>query len=542
MDARNVIEATSLGDLLLRTASRYPDNDALVFPEQRVSYGELAQASTAVASALIDAGIGHGDHIGVLSLNSREVIEVLFGASMCGAVTVLLNARYRADEIRYAINNADIQLLFIDARQTDIETSLNNAFPALATQNHESPLCIAEAPLLRSVIQVGGNNALANSYHSFLRRANANGVDLVETRRSEIALRQTALMMYTSGTTARPKGCPLTHEAVVRNSGAMSDRLAITANDRMWDPLPMFHMAAILPMLSILHKGGAYITDRYFNVERAMDQLMDERISIMYPAFPAIMTDVLAHPRFDASALTNLRLVNNVAPEDTLKANMQALPQAVHISAYGMTEAAGISCHGSIDESDELRSRTCGRAYPGVQLRVVDPDSGQPCSPGQPGEMRIRGYSVLDGYYKLPEATAAAFDDDGWFRTGDICAIDERGLVSFHGRLKDMLKIGGENVSPLEIESWLMRHPDVVMAQVVAAPDPRLEQVVAAFIELKPESQTGEQDILDYCDGEIASFKIPRHIRFVQTWPMSATKIQKSSLREQIEAELGGSH
>jgi acyl-CoA synthetase (AMP-forming)/AMP-acid ligase II len=210
----------------------------------------------------------------------------------------------------------------------------------------------------------------------------------------------------------------------------------------------------------------------------------------------------------------------------------------MHVSAYGMTEASGISCHGAIDEDDETRATSCGRPYDGVQMRVVDPDSGRELGAGERGEMRIRGFSLFEGYYKAPQRTAEAFDEDGWFRTGDLCSIGAGGQVCYHGRLKDLLKIGGENVSPLELESFIGTHPAVQVVQVVGVPDTRLQEVAAAFIQLRPGTSASAEDIVAFCRGRIASFKIPRHVRFVSEWPMSATKIQKHVLREQLEREL----
>ena len=324
----------------------------------------------------------------------------------------------------------------------------------------------------------------------------------------------------------------------MRSALCENRRFEVRTEDCVWDPLPMFHMSAILPLLSMVWSGAAYLTDTHFNATRALQQIHDEQPSILFTAFPAIFADIVNHPDFDAKRLTRLRLVNNVAPPERLRLNMQIIPQAVHVSAYGLTEASGVSCHGSAREDDATRAVTCGKPFDGVQMRVVDPDSCRELPPGERGEMQIKGFSLFEGYYKLPELNAEVFTGDGWFRTGDLCAIDAKGLVSFHGRLKDLLKIGGENVAALEIESFLSTHPAVQLAQVVGVPDARLMEVAAAFIQLRAGASCTADELQDHCRGRIASFKIPRHIRFVTEWPMSATKVQKFVLRDLLLREL----
>ena len=217
---------------------------------------------------------------------------------------------------------------------------------------------------------------------------------------------------------------------------------------------------------------------------------------------------------------------------------MTLLPDAVHISAYGMTEASGISCFGSPDEDDEIRATTSGKPFPGVQMRVVDVDTGHELNTNQRGEMIIKGFSLFEGYYKSPEQSRAAFDEQGWFHTGDVCSRNETGQVSYHGRIKDMLKVGGENVAAIEIESFIYDHPAVLITQVVSIPDDKLEEVAAAFVQLKPGQNCTEQEIIEFCTGKIASYKIPRYVRFVEEWPQSATKIQKHKLQQALVKEL----
>ncbi len=538
----HLIDVTTLGDLLLRGAQKWPDAEALVFPGQRLTYTQLAERSKEKARALQGMGIGPGDHVGILAPNLVEVVEMLFAIALNGAVAVLVNARYKTVELAYVIENADIKALFTTNRIADyvnFAELLYDALPGLETVNDPLALDLEAAPLLRRIVMMEDTpQAGTVTWTAFQAFAGQVGEDEMWRRRSQVALSDPCIMMYTSGTTANPKGCRLSHEALVRNAREMGARFEITAKDRQWNPLPMFHMSSILPMLSIWWAGACYITDTHFDADAAIQLIDEEKPTIFFTAFPAIMAALVGHPGFDARSMPQVRLVNNVAPPNQLKKNMEILPQAVHVSAYGLTEAAGVSCNGSADEDDETRAHTCGRPYEGVQLKVVDLNTGEAVAAGERGEVIIRGFSLFEGYYKSPEKTAEAIDQDGWLHTGDIATLDSGGRVSYQGRIKDMLKVGGENVAAIEIESYILTHPAVQLVQVVGVPDSKLFEVAAAFIQLAPGSMCTEQEIIGFCQNKIASFKVPRHVRFITEWPMSTTKIQKFKLQEMLTREL----
>jgi fatty-acyl-CoA synthase len=542
MESR-LIEVTTLGDLLLRAANKWPNREALVFPQQRLTYAQLARRAMERARALQGMGVGAGDHVGILSPNLVEVVELLFAIALSGAVAVLVNARYKTTELAYVIENADLKFLFTTSRIADFVSFVDllyQALPGLEAAEDPRQVRIQAAPMLRSVIMMEPSaQSGVLGWQDFLAFTDATDAQQVWRGRGEVALKQPCIMMYTSGTTANPKGCRLSHEALVRNGGEMSCRFRITEQDRQWNPLPMFHMGAILPLVSVIWAGACFITDTHFDADSAVRAILRDKPTILFTAFPTIMSALVNHAEFDARAMPQLRLVNNVAPPSQLRKNMEILPQAVHVSAYGLTEASGVSCNGSVDEDDETRASTCGKPYPGVQLRVVDLETGKTLAPGQRGEVTIRGFSLFEGYYKSPEKTAEAIDADGWLHTGDIASLDEEGRVTYLGRIKDMLKVGGENVAAVEIESYIAMHPAVQLVQVVGVPDEKLFEVAAAFVQLKPGEACTAQQIIDFCQGKIASFKIPRHVRFVDSWPMSATKIQKFRLRDMMIGELG---
>ncbi|HEX8758304.1 MAG TPA: fatty acid--CoA ligase family protein, partial [Steroidobacteraceae bacterium] len=356
-------------------------------------------------------------------------------------------------------------------------------------------------------------------------------------------LRDIALMLYTSGTTSNPKGCLISHEAMVRNSIALGrHRYGLRHEDVFWSPLPIFHIAAILPLCAIFDVGGVYATMTYFEAGAALKMLESERVTATYPCFVTIMSDLIHHQDFAQTDLSRIRLMNSnfaVQPRAIADAMLKAIPEAIYVGTFGMTETAGTVTTSRLDDPLQERITRLGRPLPGLELRILDPATGRDAARGAPGEVLVRGYSTLEGYYKDAQKTAQALDTEGWFHTGDIGSLDEAGTVMFHGRLKDMLKVGGENVAAAEIETCLQRHPAVKLAQVVGVPHPRLVEVPAAFIERQAEITVTPEELIEFCRREIAGFKVPRHVRFVTEWPMSTSKIQKFRLRDQLIAELG---
>ncbi|MBI1181670.1 MAG: AMP-binding protein [Alphaproteobacteria bacterium] len=534
------IEATTLGDLLLKAADRWPENDAVVFPDSRRTYRQMAARAYDVARSLVALGVAPGEHVDILMPNCMAYVDLILGCAVAGVVPVPINARFKSHEMGYVIENADLAALFtsdIISEYADFAKVLADVFPDLAGQPDVRRVTLAGAPRLRTLVMYGGSRPpgfmTADAFEALREDATDAQVD---RRRAAVSLRQPAIMMYTSGTTANPKGCPISHESLVRNGIAMNrEKYELTPDDRMWDPLPLFHMASILPLTALLDAGGALISMTHFDPDLALRMIEEEAATVLFAAFPTITTALINHPDFAGRDLSRVRRINNVAPPDLMRQFEEAFPQAVQTAAYGLTEAGGVIAFGCAGDSAHHRRHACGTTFTGLQARIVDIDTGAEVPPGERGEMTIKGYAVFDGYYKDPIKTAETLKD-GWLHTGDLCSVDEDGQIQFHGRLKDMLKVGGENVAAVEIESFISNHPAVKLVQVVGVPDPRLEEVAAAFIELKPGRHVTEQEIIEFCKGRIASFKVPRHVRFVTEWPMSSTKIQKFKLREDFVA------
>ena len=522
-----------LGELLHGAARRYPSHDAIVFPDHRLSYAAFANESRTIARALLARGIQPGDHVGILATNRPEYLPLLFACVLIGTVAVLLNARFRKQELRHLVHHCDLKWIFTgNLKAVPNAERLLEAFPELLRNSAPPSLTDDAAPQLQYLVALDDTpSGRFEPWLDFLDSAEDVTEHTLHSITTTVDPMRTALIIFTSGTTSMPKGCALNHHSVFWTSAAMRDRLSVGHQDVMWNPLPLFHMASILPLFALMHEAGTFLTDHTVDIDRAVKQIHDEQATFLYPAFPAIMADLIAHPDLKPETLSCIRLINNVAHTEVLEANMTAMPLATHISAYGMSELSGIASHTDPADPAEERARNCGQPYPGVEVSIRDPKTHQAVDKGNQGEICVRGFSVFQGYYKQPEENAKAFDEEGWFHTGDMGSLDERGRICFHGRLTDMLKVGGENVSPLEIEAWLSTHPGIAMAQVIGAPDERLQEVPVAFVELHPEATVAEAEIVAYCAGQIASFKVPRRVIFVSEWPMSATKIQKTALR-----------
>jgi fatty-acyl-CoA synthase len=349
---------------------------------------------------------------------------------------------------------------------------------------------------------------------------------------------QTGLIVYTSGTTANPRGAMLTHGAFVGVWLATGRTWGTTVEDRQLNALPMFHVTALGSMTWILGFGATFLSDRSVDAGRTLDIIERERVTQFYPAYQPVMEGVVSHPRFADADLSSMRMFLNVAPPEVLAKFQARIPHAIQLTTYGGTES-GCATLTRPEDDEESRIRTCGPPQPGHEVRICGPGD-EPLEPGVVGEIHLRGPNLLSGYYNHPEKDAEAFAPDGWFRTGDLGSCDAQGRLMFLGRLKEVLKVGGENVGPQEIEEQLCTHPAVRLVQVVGMPDERLVEVPAAFVELVPGGVATAEELIDHVRGRIASFKVPRLIRFVteDEWPMSTTKIQRTRLRERLLAEL----
>jgi acyl-CoA synthetase (AMP-forming)/AMP-acid ligase II len=535
-------DVCTIADLVASAAARWPDADAVVFPDHRHTFAQVDAEARMIARGLLAMGIGRGDRVGVLMPNCPASIPVLVGASTIGAIVVPVNARFKVAEIEYVVRDAGLCTVFttdVVDEHVNFVAMLDQALDGLGAARHAHRSATGEVRPSVAVVLMGSGAPPGvlprTAFDDLARTVPAEEVDRAAER---VRVRDPAVMMYTSGTTARPKGCVLGHEALVRNARAVSRRFRLTPDDRLWDPLPLFHMGGVLPWLACTDAGSTFCTMTHFDPVEALSMIDRERATFLYPTFPTITQELLHHPDLARIDLRQVRAMVNVAPPDLLRTMQAALPRAVQIGSYGCTEVGGVIAYNELEDDLEQRVTTCGRPFPGIEVQVVGGD-GVSVSHGEPGEILVRGYCLFDGYHGDPVQTATVLDADGWFHTGDIGVLTASGHIVFLGRSKDMLKVGGENVAAAEIESFLSTHPAVKLAQVVAVPDVRLVEVPAAFVEVHAGQRITAEELIGYCSGRIAGFKVPRHVRFVDEWPMSATKIQKFRLRERLLAELG---
>lgn len=536
------IEATTVGDLIARAGSRGA-HEALVFPDERISYADLAEQVARAARRLAGMGLGHGDTVGLLLPQGIEYLVLLFGAASIGAAGVPINARYKAHELHHVVTNSEMALLVVspDAPElAGVHALLEESLPGLA----EAPgpdLDLPDAPSLRHVLSLGRDHPPAR----YLDRATfeAAGADVTDQRMEElryrVALRDAAVVMYTSGTTANPKGALLSHEGLVRKGYTVGrTRFDLTDEDRVWTPLPLYHIGGIAFSVTCFVAGATYVHAGTFDPDVSVRQLGEERCTLALPAFETIWLQVLDHPRLRQTDTSRLRLIFNVGVPERLREMQERMPNGIQVSGFGSTEGTSFVSIGQPWDDLDTRTGTVGFPLIDTDVRIIDPETGAHLPPDVVGEICYRGPSVFTGYYNDPVRTAEAFDDDGFFHSGDLGRMDADGQLYFVSRLKDMLKVGGENVAAAEIEGFLLRHPAVLLAQVVAAPDARYDEVVAAFVQLRPGAQATEAELIDFCLGDIATFKVPRYVRFIDEWPMSGTKIKKHVLRDRIADEL----
>ena len=492
----------TLTELLEHAAERFP-TAFVSFDDDHETYPELLESARTSARRLAALGVKPGEKVGIFAGDRPEYLWALYGAILLGAVAVPVNGRFKVRELRHAITNAELKVLFTGGGVAGHATLVVQALTDVEHPPHvinwdAEPDFSAEADY-------------------------------------EPAHTDAAMLLYTSGTTAMPKGCVLPHAALVRPAYAMRDRFALTDEDRMWDALPLFHLASLLPLHACMVAGASYCATRHFDPAAALAQMEKERRTTAFPAFETLWLAVLNHPDFATTDLSAMRLVLNVGTRERLEQMQARMPHALQISSYGCTELGGVCCFGHIEDPLELRTTTSGRPFPGMEIRIIDPETG---ADAEIGEIICRGPNMFSGYHGEPELMAAVVDEQGFFHTGDLGSLDPGGRLSYRGRLKDMLKVGGENVGAAEIEGHLSSHPAVDIVQVVGVRDARYDEVPVAFVQLRTGATATETELIAHCLGAIATFKVPRYVRFVSAWPMSGTKIQKFRLREQITAEL----
>jgi len=514
-----------------------------IFPEVSLTYRQVREQARALARGLIADGVKAGDHIGIMIPNHQHFLIAHFAVQYVGAVGVLLNARFKSHELQHAVPLTEVtSIITTDAIDAYVPLAhvIEQAFRELADANAGKPLHVVGAPDLRRLIRFGAPWAPALTPEAVAALAGEREAELdaeIEARVAAQDPEAVSVMIYTSGTTANPKACMLSHASLQRAWRTYLRFVRFQPGETIWDPMPLFHSGGIGLLTAMSEIGGTFVTTPHFKPEEVMALILKHRIEHLYPGFQTLALPVLTHPDFSAERCAFVQSMVCVGPAGTQVKLQRMLPaHAPIMNLFGMSESSGVLFLADPQAEEDLRLNSAGIAPPGVDIRIIDPDTGASVGPGHRGEIQFRGGGAFLGYYNDPDNTEKAILPGGWVSTGDLGTLDENGWLQFQGRLKDMLKVGGENVAAAEVESFISGHPGVKFVQVVGKPDERMGELPVAFIERNEGSDVTGEDVIRFCEGKIARYKIPVEVRFVTEWPMSTTKVQKHRLKEQLRA------
>ncbi len=525
--------------LLSANASASPGKLAVVTPSRSLTWKELDDEATRLSCVLLALGVGPGDKVGILMPNCCEWVAWAHGAAGIGAVVVPVNTRFRTDELAYQLKASDTRVLVMHGAIGDIDFlgMLRVLVPEIAVAAPNG-MRSAALPALRHVICLDASvddpaGLLADAQ---VRLLGASGsMEAVHRAREAIHPNDPVIIQYTSGTTAFPKGAMLSHYGTARNAFHVNERLHVKEDDRIFVPGPFFHVAGTtLGILLGLLSGATIYTLPRFEPAAVLDTIERERITV-YNGVDSLFITLYKHPSFRASALATVRKGWIASSPEIVRMVHDEMVLRGITNVYGISEASPNVTLCDLDDPIELRAQTCGYPHPDCELKIADPATGAVLPPGEPGEICFRGYSLMLGYYNNPAETAKAIDCDGWLHTGDRGLVRQTGELEYFGRIKDMLRVGGENLAPAEVEEVLSQHPKVRQSAVVGIPDDRLVEVPAAVIELKPGESCSAEEIVAFCKARLAGFKVPRAVAFVDALPMTGSgKIQKFRLRQDV--------
>ncbi|MCD9124119.1 AMP-binding protein [Cupriavidus sp. UGS-1] len=533
----------TIAELLTATVAAHPDGEAVVFREQgiRWTWRQFSEQVDRLATGLLQRGIARGDRVGIWSPNRQEWLVTQFATARIGAILVNINPAYRLAELEYALNKAGVRMLITAARfkTSNYIEMLQKLAPELA-DCQPGTLRAARLPALQWVVRMGEEDTAGMvRYAQVLCTPDTARLDAIG---SALAPHDPINIQFTSGTTGNPKGATLTHHNVVNNGRFVAMAMRLTERDSLCIPVPLYHcFGMVLSVLACVSVGARMIfPGEAFDPLATMQAVHEERCTALH-GVPTMFIAQLDHPDFTKFDFTSLRtgiMAGAPCPIEVMKRVVKDMHMAEVTIAYGMTETSPVSFQSATDDPLEKRVATVGRVQPHLQCKIVD-ETGQVVPVGATGELCTRGYSVMLGYWEDDARTREAIRD-GWMHTGDLATIDEQGYCNIVGRVKDMVIRGGENLYPREIEEFLFRHPKVQAVQVFGVPDPKYGEELCAWIVLKPGQSATEDEIREFCRDQIAHYKIPRYVRFVDDMPMTVTgKVQKFVMRETMIRELG---
>jgi fatty-acyl-CoA synthase len=524
----------TIGAALDEAAERYADKVATVFQNGEVTYSQLKQTADLIARGFLSLGIGKGDKVAIWMAGYAEWAYAYFALARIGAVMVPVNTRYRPEEVEYVLNKSKASMLILkEEPNKDYLTLLNQLVPGVPKTAGAMPS--EKLPHLRRVV-VSSERSLIDclSFDDLKKLGEGVSEAALNQAARKVTSEDTAMIQFTSGTTAMPKGAMLYHIAMLRGAYYGSQILKLTEADRFFSPQPFFHVGgSIKVMLAPIVSGCTMIVQPYFDAGAALELMERHQCNVLMGHQPHFI-EYLNHPELKKSKLVLEKGMIFASPEVNKRVYDEMGIKKL-ISPYGLTEThiGGTACE--MDDPLELRMTTVGRPMPGIEIGIRQPDGNEFLPSGEPGEVCFKGWCVTKGYFEDPQKTAEALDDEGWFRTGDLGVMGSDGYLRLMGRIKDMIRVGGENVAAADVEAILLKHNAVKQAVAVGMANDRLLEVVAVFLELKTGKFTTEQEIMDYCRQHLASFKVPRRVVFVSDWPMTgAGKIQRYVLKESL--------
>jgi fatty-acyl-CoA synthase len=519
----------TIGANLRRMAAMFGDNEAVVdVPAgRRWTYREFDADTDALARGLLAAGIQARDRVGIWAPNCGEWVLLQYATAKIGAILVNINPAYRSHELAYVLRQSEIRLL------VSAESFKTSNYRAMIDEVRDD---LAE---LESVIYLG-----TREWDGLIETGSLAGGEALAQREAGLAFDDAINIQYTSGTTGFPKGATLSHHNILNNGFFIGEMCAYTEQDRVCIPVPFYHcFGMVLGNLACTTHGACIVIPAPgFDPAATLRAVQDERCTSLY-GVPTMFIAELGLPDFGSYDLSTLRtgiMAGSPCPVEVMKRVVSEMHMSEVTIAYGMTETSPVSCQTRPDDDTDRRVSTVGRVHPHVEVKVVNPDNGLVLPRGEPGEMFTRGYSVMLGYWNEPEKTAEAIDAARWMHTGDLAVMDAAGYLNIVGRIKDMVIRGGENIYPREVEEFLYTHPSIEDVQVIGVPDEKYGEELCAWVKLRPGAELTGDEVMEFCRGKIAHYKIPRYVRFTEEFPMTVTgKVQKFRMRETSISELG---
>lgn len=534
------LQNKTIGQWLEHWADHTPDKESIVYSDRdlRFTWKTLNERVDRMAKGLLAIGVKKGTHVGIWATNVPDWLTFLYAGAKIGAILVTVNTNYKQHELEYLVEDADIHTLCItegvfDSNYVDMVYTM---LPELRT-SQRGFLKSSRFPMMRNVVYIGQEKfrGMYNTPEILLLGENVDD-EALQQAKSDIDCYDVVNMQYTSGTTGFPKGVMLTHHNITNNGYFTGEGMGVTAADKLCCCVPLFHcFGVVLATMSSLTHGNTQVMVERFNPLVVLASVHKERCTMLY-GVPTMFIAEMNHPMFSLFDLTSLRtgiMAGSLCPIEL----MRAVTEKMHIthitSVYGLTESSPGMTHTVLSDSFEHRCTTVGKEYPFTEVQILNPDTGEPCGVGEQGEVCCRGYLVMKGYYKNPQATAEVIDSNGWLHSGDLGIKDENGYYRITGRIKDMIIRGGENIYPREIEEFLYHLKGVKDVQVAAVPSKKYGEEVGAFIIRHEGSCLTEEEVRDFCRGKISRHKIPKYVFFVDAFPMTGSgKIQKYKLKD----------